>query len=152
MVATSSTTAVRRGLELLARRPRTESELRSALAAEHPAEAVEQAVARLRTLRYLDDEAWAAAHLSTARAQQRGALLLRRELLARGVSAAIADAALAGREDRTAALAAARHRLRALQRLERGPRERRLRGYLHRRGFAAETVNSVLLELLDAQE
>ncbi len=145
----SSPDAVRRVLQLLARRPRTEHELRSALAAAFSTAETNHAVARMRALRYLDDAAWAANYVASERAQERAARLLRRELLARGISADDADAALSGHDDHASALRAARRRLRALRRTDPRRRTRRLRDYLGRRGFNQSAVQSALARLIE---
>ena len=150
VIAEQRRLAVRRALKLIARRPRTQSELRSALHDEFAPDEVDHAVARLCTLGYLDDAAWAADYLARPRAQERSAALLRRELLARGISAADAGAALAGHDDQSSALRAAHRRAPALARHDPVRRDRRLRDHLHRRGFDQPVVESALRRLLDA--
>ena len=145
--------AVRRALELHARRPRTESELRADLAHQFADGDIEDAITRLHALGYLDDAAWAAAYVARGRARERGAALLRRELLARGVSAPDAEEALRDHDDRAAAVRAARGRLRRRPargaELDRGG-IRRLRDHLRRRGFDHFTVESALAEVAGA--
>lgn len=144
--------AVRRALKLIARRPRTEFELRSALAEQFSAHDVDHAVRRLRALRYVDDAAWAADYVGRRRARERAAALLRRELLARGVSTDHADRALAAHDDRTAAARAAELRLPALRRVDPERRHRRLRDHLRRRGFGESVIESVVTRLLGEDE
>jgi regulatory protein len=144
--------AVRRALELIARRPRIEFELRSALAQQFSAHDVDHAVKRLRTLRYVDDAAWAADYVGRRRARERAAALLRRELLARGVSTDHADRALARHDDRAAAERAAELRLPALQRVDPQRRQRRLRDHLRRRGFGESVIESIVVRLLGEDE
>jgi len=134
---------------LLARRARTESELRAALDSRHEAEAVDAAVERLRSLGYLNDAAWTRHFVEGRRARGRGGRVLRRELADRGIDAQLAESALEGRDEREAARAAARPRLRSLAGLDRERRYRRLAGFLARRGFASDVVASTLHELLD---
>ena len=141
--------ATRRGLGLLARRARTCHELRERLAVDHTPAAVEQALNRLAELGYLDDAALAIAYLSTVRASERSARMLRRELLRRGVAAATAEAAVASHDDESASLAAARRRLRALSRLDPERRVRRLRDHLLRRGFDSNIVRRTLAATVD---
>ncbi len=144
--------AVRRALELIARRPRIEFELRSALAQQFSAHDVDHAVKRLRALRYVDDAAWAADYVGRRRARERAAALLRRELLARGVSTDDADRALARHDDRAAAERAAELRLPALQRVDPQRRQRRLRDHLRRRGFGESVIESIVVRLLGEDE
>ncbi len=146
---TSAPAAVRRALQLLARRTRTEHELRSALAASFSTAEMDHAVARLQMLGYLDDAAWAMNYVDSERAQERAASLLRRELLLRGISADDAADALSSHDDHASALRAARRRLRALRRLDPQRRARRLRDYLGRRGFDRSAVESALARLID---
>ena len=141
--------AVRRGLRLIARRARTRHELRQRLTVDHTPEAVEQALDRLAELGYLDDAALATTYLSTVRAGERSARMLRSELLRRGVAAATAEAAVASHDNECASLAAARRRLRALSRLDPERRIRRLRDHLLRRGFDHDTVRRTLAATLD---
>ncbi len=147
--ATAVRNATRRGLRLLARRARTRHELRERLAADHTPAAVEQALERLTELGYLDDTALAAAYLSTVRAGERSASMLRRELLRRGVAAGTTEAAVASHDDERASLAAAQRRLRALSQLDPERRMRRLRDHLLRRGFDSNTVRHTLAAALD---
>jgi regulatory protein len=136
---------------LLARRSRTESELRSALDGHHEPAAVDAAVERLSSLGYLNDAALTRHYVEGRRASGRGAMVLRRELAARGVDADLTESALDGRDEHEAARAAARPRLRSLARLDRERRYRRLAGFLARRGFASDVVASTLHELLDGE-
>ena len=144
--------AVRRALELIARCPRAEFELRSALAEQFSAHDVDHAVRRLRALRYVDDAAWAAGYVGRPRAHERAAALLRRELLARGVPTDDADRALLGHDDRAAAERAAELRSPALRRVDPRRRRRRLRDHLRRRGFADSVIESVVVRLLGEDE
>lgn len=136
--------AVQAALRLVARRARTEQELREALAAAHDEAASGAAVARLLELGYLDDREWARAYVARRRSQVRGRALLRRELLASGVSAADAAEALAAHEELDAARRAIAGRNHALRSVEPDRRRRRLSGFLMRRGFSRETADAVL--------
>ena len=126
--------AVRRSLEALSRRHRTERELRTLLARSFDPPAVDHAVERVRTMGYLDDEAWAKRYVASARAAGRGSALLRREL-GRLVDDEAALPAVATHDDEAAARAAARKRAPSLRRLEEPLRSRRLYDFLRRRGF-----------------
>ena len=124
---------------------------------------VEQVLARLEELRYLDDESFARAWVdSRDRAHPRGEYALRHELEQRGVAREIIDAVL---EDRRAApqggeavasadeLAARRlieKRASALRR-EPDPRKRRQRAYalLAKAGFAPDLCSSISRLVVD---
>jgi len=125
----------------------------------YPGGLVARAIDRLTALGYLDDVAFARAWVeSRDRAHPRGALVLRRELVLRGVARETIDEALAGREaavprspagpggeaDERAAVALLERRRRGLER-EPDPRRRRQRAYalLARSGFDPETCRTV---------
>ncbi len=147
--------AVRHAMNLVARKPRSESEIRRALlthaAAFEPSE-VDAAMARLRDLGAVDDSRWASSYVAHPRADGRGARLLRRELGQRGVQDADATEALDGRDEGAAALAAALKRTRSLRGLDREAARRRLYDFLRRRGFddsvARRAIETALAELL----
>jgi len=139
--------AVRRALESLARRQRTERELRTLLARSFPPPAVDHAVERMRTIGYLDDEAWARRYVATARAAGRGSALLRREL-GRLVEDDAALPAVATHDDEEAARVAARKRVPSLRRLEEPIRSRRLYDFLRRRGFPDPVARRAMTEVL----
>jgi regulatory protein len=141
--------AVRRALELLARKHRTEAELHSALGRRFHADEVAHAVARMRELGYLDDHAWASTYVASGRSQLRGAALLRQELTQHGVPGDMAARVLEEHDDLEAALAAARRRLTALGRLDEQQIRRRLYDFLRRRGFD-HSIARVVLERLVA--
>ena len=140
--------AVRRALESLARRPRTEAELGTVLARSFAADEVAHAVTRMRELGYLDDRAWAASYAASGRSRQRGAALLRRELQQHGVPGELAARVLEDHDDLEAALAAARKRLTALGRLDEQQIRRRLYDFLRRRGFDHGIARVVLEQLV----
>lgn len=140
--------AVRRALQLISRRQRTESDLRERLSERFAEEHVEHAIERLTALAYVDDAAWAVSYVARTRSTQASASLLRRELLRAGVSAEEADAALEQHDDHAAALRAASRRISSLRRLTPAQRSRRLAAHLQRRGFNWPTVQSVLQSVL----
>ncbi|MDW7981310.1 MAG: regulatory protein RecX [Thermomicrobium sp.] len=138
------------GLRLLAVRPRSEAELRRRLQQKRFAPSVvEQVLARLRSLGYLDDRAFAESWIRQRRAlNPRGASALRRELRSKGVAPELIDACVP--DDPVSELAAARevvekHRKR-FQALDARTAERRLAGVLSRRGFSWSVIRTVLLE------
>ncbi len=128
----------------------------------YPAAIVEQVVARLSEIGYLDDEAFARAWVeSRDRARPRGAVALRRELQRKGVPddviggvlderAATAAAADPGPDqgpgdpDRTAAFHLIERRASSLRR-ESDPRRRRQKAYalLARNGFGPDVCHEV---------
>ena len=141
--------AVRRALVFLARRRRTRAELVGHLGPDFSEGEVSRAVERVEELGYLDDGAWARAYVALPRSEGRGRAMLTRELQSRGIGADDLETALAGRNDRDQAVAAARKRTRALRRLEPAVRGRRLYAFLLRRGFNAETIRRAIVAVDD---
>ncbi|MEE8422523.1 MAG: RecX family transcriptional regulator [Dehalococcoidia bacterium] len=144
--------AVRRALQLTARRRRTEHELREALGGEFADQEVEHAVTRLRDLEYINDTAWAVDYVARDRSSRLSASVLRRELLGHGVAAEVAAAALDGYDDVAAAFRAAERRLPSLRRLSAKRRAVRLTGHLQRRGFGWSTVHAVFAGIAASAE
>lgn len=149
-------------------RPRSEDEVRrKLLRLGYRAEMVEDAVAKLLTVGYLDDEAFARSWVeSRDRAKPRGEHALRRELGMKGVDRTLVDAVLGSRRDEAQAAAAdagdtpvdpdeaAAERLLA-RRLgpilrEPDPRRRLQRAYalLARNGFSPDVCSSVARRVL----
>ncbi len=124
-------------LRLVARRPRSERELRDALRQrrfERPH--VDNAIARLRAMGYLDDAAFARFWVETRdAASPRSRRLLRSELQSRGIEPSTAAEATASIDDDDAAYRAASRRLRSFAGLDEDAFRRRLGGFLLRRGF-----------------
>lgn len=91
-------------------RPRSEDEVRrKLLRLGYRAQLVDDAVARLLTVGYLDDEAFTRSWVeSRDRAKPRGEHALRRELGLKGVDRSLVDAVLGGRREEAEAAAAER--------------------------------------------
>jgi regulatory protein len=142
------TLATRRGLDLLARKQRTERELRQALARHFDERAVDGAIERLREIGYLDDAGWAKSYVASSRASDRGRALLRHELRHRGVEDRVAADALEAHDEHAAARTAAEKRVRSLRRLEPQQRRRRLYDFLRRRGFTDTIARRAMDEVL----
>lgn len=152
-------------------RPRSEHEVRHKLTTMgYRSALVEEVVARLTDLRYLDDEAFTRAWVeSRDRARPRGEHALRRELHLKGVDRALVDEVLDQRRDEAhehdasagdgsalspdeiAAERLLRRKLPALLR-EPDPRRRRQRAYalLARSGFSPDVCGTVALRVLEA--
>ena len=71
--------ATRRGLDLIARKQRTERDLRTALAPDFEPADVDRALERLHELGFLDDRAWSERYVAGDRARTRGRSLLDRK-------------------------------------------------------------------------
>ncbi len=157
---------------LLEARSRSEAEVRRRLTrAGYRTELVEEVVARLLVMGYLDDDAFARSWVeSRDRARPRGEHALRRELGLKGVEKSVIDGILGDRRDDAAVRAAAAGEEPvnpdevAAERLlakkmgpilrETDPRKRRQRAYalLARNGFAPGVCSSVSRRVVDAAE
>ena len=140
-------------LRLLKFRPRSESELRERLAQKGFDETVVQTVLEdLRRKGFIGDARFAryfAGQQSASKPVGRRFLMSR--LKAKGVQPELAEAAvetaMEGRDELTLARAAASKRAGALAGLPRQAAERRLFGYLSRRGFSSDVVWKVVKEV-----
>jgi regulatory protein len=150
--------AVRWAVGLVARRPRSEAEIRQGLR-KKKIEIVQQdrVIDRMRTQGWLDDRAFADAWVDNRRAfRPRSTQALRAELRQKGVGTEDIEAALAGHDDEAAAADAARKAARRWSSLNPEAFRQRLVGYLMRRGFdyrtSASTARMVREELAGGGE
>jgi regulatory protein len=148
--------AVGSALNLLARRPRSEREVRARLRQKgYPPETIDLAITKLEGWRYVDDEAFARYWVENREANKpRGRRLLEQELRLKGVDRetireTIADADL---DERQAALELGRTKLRSYRNLEPAVAQRRLGSFLARRGYGYDVVKPVLAELFGDPE
>jgi len=141
-----------RALRMLALRARARGELRRSLVQKgEPADQVEAALDRLEAAGFLDDSAFAR---QFARSRSAGAGASRRriqqELNRRGVARQVTDEAIAevyeeeAVDEEAVAVRAARKKLRSLAGLDPVVRNRRLYGYLARRGFDAADIRNAI--------
>ena len=146
--------AYRRAVRLVARRPRTEQELRRQFERSGLSELEQEAVMDcLRQAKLVSDADFAAAWLENRMAfRPRGAWALRAELRARGVPAEVIEIALTGFDEDQAALQAARHGLRKYQHLSPELFRQRLSAYLLRRGFQHPTIDPLVERLAVERE
>ncbi len=137
-------------LKLLGHRARSEAELRRRLESKgFASEEIDQAIARLKELRYLDDEALAESRAETmVQAERKGPRLAVRKLEAAGIEEERAQAAVesakGGASERELALPALERRRPALA--PEAPRAERYKAarWLAGRGFSEETIRDVL--------
>lgn len=140
--------------DYLAHKARTEEEVRRKLREkEVPSFVVEDVIARLEELDYLDDEAYARDYAHNRFSSKKyGPIRIRRELLKRGVDRHLAEQAVdelvAERDVRAAAWTHAEKRWPRLAG-EEDPRRRKQKmyRYLRRRGFTSDTIYSILDQL-----
>ncbi len=143
--------ALRAALRLLERRAHSRHELERKLCRKgHADSAVTAALARLDSLRLLDDAAFAEAYVAARAGRGRGPARLRRDLRELGVAPAIIEQALGAieREDvpdpwaRT--LEQAMRRAAGMAELPRMTRLRRLTAFFARRGFTGEEAREAV--------
>ena len=142
--------ALARAGRLLARRPRTEAELRHRLTdAGLSEDAVAAALERLRALRLVDDEAFARQWVEErARTRPRSGAALRAELHAKGIAGEVAESAVAGFDDEAQALALAERSLPRLAGNSPSVQALKLHRLLLRRGFDAAVAERTARALL----
>lgn len=136
----------------LAPRPRAVVEVRRHLLKKRYAAAeVDAAIRRTRDEGYLDDAAFARYWLEQrARFRPKGPLALRAELRAKGLEAAVIDAALSeadGTDEIQAARAALAPRLARWRDLDRAERKAKAQALLRQRGFSFDAIEEVLTSL-----
>lgn len=146
--------AVDKAVRFLSYRARSVAEVRRNLAKkDFPPAAIDEAIARLERLGYLDDLAFArlwARDRDTF--NPKGPLALRQELRKRGVPNPIIEQVLAEVDFADAAYRAGEKRIRRLLDQDRRTIRNKLYQHLARRGFRADTVREVIARLLDDLE
>lgn len=146
--------AVDAALRLLARRPRSEREIRDRLRRKgYPSVTIDAVVARLLDRRYLDDEAFARYWVEhRERNRPRGRRLLEQELRQKGVAREVIQRTIDETEldEAMTAVQLGRAKLTAYAGLEAAVARRRLGAYLTRRGYGHDVVRSALDQLLGA--
>lgn len=129
---------------------RTELQLRQHLTKrEFPESAIEASVQRLLELDYLNDARYAAAFVRT-KSEQLGVAQLRRKLATLGIAADLIESAIGEYltvNQRDLALQLAQSRYRTMRNLAPEVAERRISGFLLRRGFTAPEVWSAIRQL-----
>lgn len=145
-----------RALQFLASRPRSEWEVRRKLksykargGAVLSEEQIDTVIERLKTQRYVDDEAFAQYWVEQRnRFKPRSPRALQYELRRKGVASQITDAVISAETDPvTAALAAARQRAYRWYTLPEEEFSKKMAGFLQRRGFRWEVVKAVIQQV-----
>jgi len=142
--------AVDSAARFLANRPRSTTEVRRNLAKKDtPETVIDQAIARLEQMGYLDDTAFARYWLENRNTfKPRGPLALRYELRQKGVPDSIIDAVLEdGLDVDAAAYKAAQQKARRLRGLTRQQFQNKLGGFLQRRGFSYAVSRDVIEQI-----
>ena len=135
---------------LLAYRPRSEAEVRSRLSRRFPPCAVDGALDSLKRAGLVDDDAFAQLWTdSRVSHRPRGAALIRRELLAKGVARDTAEAAVEGVDDSENAYRAAQRLADRLSGEDHDTFTRRVWAFLQRRGFGRSAARNAAARLWD---
>ena len=137
-------------LRLLAHRARSEREVRERLARRFPEEVASEVVAALRSQGLLDDARFSSQWAESREARNpRSARLIARELLAKGVDGDLADEAVREIDDEESAYRACLKYSRIGGRADPVAFQRRLLGYLRRRGFSQSVCRRAIGRLMD---
>jgi regulatory protein len=142
-----------RAFLLLSYRARTEKEIRDRLnRAGYEPEIVEEVIAKLYELNFLDDQDFAAKYVEHRMGSRPvGRRALTWEMRRKGLDAdtvAEATSTVDDEAEREAARQAAQSRIGKMGRLDHKEARQRLSGFLQRRGFAWDTIRCVIDEIL----
>jgi regulatory protein len=142
--------AVDSALRFLEYRPRSTAEVRQNLNKKQlPPQIIEDAMARLQNLGYLDDEQFARFWVENRDTfKPRGPLALRMELRQKGVADPIIDRVVSTIDTQDAAYRAAQKKLRRYRGETVFDFKRKLGGFLGRRGFDFDVINDVLHRII----
>jgi regulatory protein len=148
--------AVGAAMNLLARRPRSESEVRDRLKRKgYPPETIDAAISKLESWRYVDDEAFARYWVDNREANKpRGRRLLEQELRLKGVDRETIRQTIDETEldEPSTALRLAATKLRTYGKLDPAVARRRLGAFLLRRGYGYNVVRPTLDRLFGEAE
>jgi regulatory protein len=142
-------------LKYIEYRPRSEAEVRRHLMFKRrfSQESVSRAIARLKKLKLIDDtafsEMWARERVSH---RHKSSLMVKRELMQKGVDNAVIQRVTGGINDEANALRAGISKARHLNELEYFEFYKRLAAYLSRKGFGAELVKGVVARLWESRK
>lgn len=113
-------------------------------------EIIQEVVEELKRLHYLDDRAFAIEWVESRLKEKRGKILIRRELLKKGIEKEVIDDSIsesfekiASNEDELAWQAIER-KIPRYQKLEKSKAYRRIKDFLIRRGFSIDTTENTL--------
>jgi len=141
-------------LHYLGYRPRSEAEIRRHLQYKHKfrAASIGRAVAKLKELNLIDDRAfsenWARERVNY---RHKSSLMVRRELMQKGVDSATIESVTADIDDEANALSAGASKARQLSNLEYPEFYKRLAAYLSRKGYEAGLVQVVVRRLWESR-
>lgn len=147
-------TAYQRALHFISYRPRSIQEVRVRLTKkEIEAAIIEAVIERLVSKNYLNDEEFAQTWVENRVAfKPRSRFALRGELIKKGISEEIIEAALASVDDASLAYKAAESKARRFAKYDRDEFRKKLLGFLGRRGFSYAVAEEVCRELWAQQQ
>lgn len=146
--------ALDQAVRFLAYRPRSIQEIRRNLAKKKvETSVIDQVIARLESLGYVDDLAFARFWTSNRdEFKPKGPLALRHELREKGISNTIIEQVLEAMDFADAAYRAAQHRVKPLKDAGRREFRKKMYEYLARRGFRSGTITDTINLLLEELE
>ena len=137
-------------LRLLGYRPRTEREVRDRLARRFSEDVVADVVEALTEQGLLDDARFSSQWTESRSARNpRSARMIARELQVKGVDASLAEQAVRDVDDEESAYQACRKYARTGGRPDDAAFQRRLLGYLRRRGFSQSVSRRAMRRMID---
>jgi len=147
------TRAFDRAVPLLARRPYSSAEIRRYLEKKGTgATIIDEALAKMERLGYLDDRAFAEFWVeSRDRFRPRGVRALRYELQQKGITSETIEEVLAVYDTHDAAYRAAQEQIRRMRVTSRQEFRNKLGAFLVRRGFGYDIVREVIEEIIQEQ-
>jgi len=137
-------------LYYLSYRPRSEAELRNHLVIKRKfnKDIVKDVIQKLKELKLINDVAFAELWRDDRiRYKPKSRLMIKRELMQKGVDAETVERITSGLDDEDSAYNAGLKKARLLKSLEWKEFYKRLAGYLGRRGYSSEVTNSVVRRL-----
>lgn len=149
--------ALQRALNYLSYRPRSEQEVRQNLKKHgYDEPVIDEILTRLRQGKLVDDESFAELWVENrSEFRPRGSRMLQAELRQKGIPDRVISSTLEGLDETSLALKAARKKARRYQQLEWQDFQKKLYGFLARRGFhygvISEVVPQVYEEVTSAQ-
>ena len=135
-------------------RPRSEAEVRRHLTFKRrfTEDSVSRAVAKLKKLKLIDDssfsEMWARERVVH---RHKSSLMIKRELMQKGVDGAIIERVIGNIDDEANALRAGVSKARHLKELDYPEFYKRLAAYLGRKGYGSELVRGVVVRLWESR-
>ena len=140
-------------LRFLSYRPRSESEVRQRLTKKYARDLTDSVVQRLKELGLLDDDSFAREWTrSRVSHRPRSAVAIRRELLGKGIDRDTAQAAVETLDDEDSAYRAGLRAASSMPGADYVSFQRRLRGYLYRRGFNGAVIRKTADRLWEERE